>query len=74
MRAVAAPRSTGFTPEERAAMKERAQELKAVAGAKKGDGERDVFAKIAEMPGPDRAMEERIHAIVQASAPASQVA
>jgi uncharacterized protein YdhG (YjbR/CyaY superfamily) len=64
----------GFTDEERAAMKARAQELKAEArggkGAKKVDGERDVLAKIAEMPKPDRAMAERLHAIVKASAPA----
>ena len=56
--------SKGFTDEERAAMKERAQELKATAG------ESDVLAKIAEMPEPDRAMAERLHAIVKASAPA----
>jgi uncharacterized protein YdhG (YjbR/CyaY superfamily) len=65
--------SPGFTDEERAAMKQRAQELKADARrgprAKKADGERDVLAKIAEMPQPDRAMAERIHAIVKASAP-----
>jgi uncharacterized protein YdhG (YjbR/CyaY superfamily) len=65
--------SKGFTDEERAAMRERAQELKADArrGAKKrkADGEGDVLAKIAEMPGPDRAMAERVHAIVKASAP-----
>ena len=64
----------GFTAEERAAMRERAQELKAAArrgsGAGKGDGEGDVLAKIAEMPEPDRAMAERIHAIVKAAAPA----
>src|SRR6186713_895836 len=64
----------GFTDEERAAMKERAQELKAEARrgprAKKADGEADVLAKIAEMPEPDRAMAERLHAIVKASAPA----
>lgn len=60
----------GFSAEERAAMKERAQELK--AGAKKAgkaDGESDVLAKIAELPGPDRAMAERIHAIVTEAAP-----
>ena len=53
-------------------MKERAQELKAEARADRdrADGESDVLAKIAEMPGPDRAMAERIHAIVTASAPA----
>ena len=62
----------GFTPEERAAMKERARELKAEARANKSraDGESDVLAKIAEMPGPDRAMAKRLHAIVKASAPA----
>src|SRR6476659_116848 len=60
--------SAGFTPEERAAMRERAQELK--AAARKADGESDVLAKIAEMPEPDRAMAERLHAIVKASAPA----
>lgn len=65
--------SRGFTEEERAAMKERAQELKADArrgsGAKKADGESDVLAKIAEMSEPDRAMAERLHAIIKASAP-----
>ncbi|MGZ8694123.1 MAG: iron chaperone [Gaiellaceae bacterium] len=62
----------GFTPEEQAAMKERARELKAEARANKSraDGESDVLAKIAEMPGPDRAKAERIHAIVKESAPA----
>jgi uncharacterized protein YdhG (YjbR/CyaY superfamily) len=62
----------GFTDEERAAMKERAKELKAEARANKSkaDGERDVLAKIAEMPEPDRAMAERVHTIVKASAPA----
>ena len=64
----------GLTDEERAAMKERTQELKAEARrgrrADKGDGERDVLAKIAEMPEPDRAMAERLHEIVKASAPA----
>jgi uncharacterized protein YdhG (YjbR/CyaY superfamily) len=59
--------SKGFTVEERAAMKERAQELK--AEARKADGETALLAKIAEMPGPDRAMAERLHAIVKASAP-----
>ena len=66
--------SEGFTDEERAAMKERAKELKAEGRrgprADKADGERDVLAKIAEMPEGDRAMAERIHAIVKASAPA----
>jgi hypothetical protein len=61
----------GFSDEERAAMRERAQELKAEAHANrdKADGERDVLAKIAEMPEPDRAMAERLHAIIKASAP-----
>ena len=65
-------KSKGFTDEERAAMKERAQELKAEARASKNraDGESDLLAKIAEMPGPDRAMAKRLHAIITASAPA----
>jgi hypothetical protein len=58
----------GFTAEERAAMKERSKELRA-ARSGKGDGESDVLAKIAEMPDSDRAMGERIHAIVKAAAP-----
>src|SRR5918995_1858723 len=66
-------KSKGFTDEDRAATKERAQELKTDArrGAKKdkADGEGDVLAKIAEMPKPDRAMAKRLHAIVKASAP-----
>ena len=61
-------RSKGFTDEERAAMKERAQELKAEAA--KADGESAVLAKIAEMQGSDRAMAKRLHAIIKASAPA----
>jgi uncharacterized protein YdhG (YjbR/CyaY superfamily) len=69
-----APRnaSKGFTAEERAAMKERARELKAEARANKdrAAGESALLAKIAEMPGPDRAMAERVHAIVKESAPA----
>jgi uncharacterized protein YdhG (YjbR/CyaY superfamily) len=60
-------KSKGFTAEERAAMKERAQELK--AEARKADGEKALLAKIAEMPEPDRALAERVHAIVKASAP-----
>jgi len=60
--------SNGFTDEERAAMKERAQELKAAAD--KADGESALLAKIAEMPGPDRALAKRLHAIVKANAPA----
>jgi uncharacterized protein YdhG (YjbR/CyaY superfamily) len=63
----------GFTDEERAAMKERAQELKTTArrGSRggKADAESDVLAKIAEMPESDRTMAERIHAIIKASAP-----
>jgi uncharacterized protein YdhG (YjbR/CyaY superfamily) len=61
----------GFTDEERAAMKERAKEVKAEARASKtkADGERDVLAKIAEMQEPDRAIAERLHAIVTDSAP-----
>ena len=61
-------KSKGFTADERAAMKERAQELK--AEARKADGESALLAKVAEMPEPDRAMAERLHAIVKASAPA----
>jgi len=60
-------KSKGFTAEERAAMKERARELKAAAN--KEEAERDVLAKIAEMPNADRVMAERIHAIVKTSAP-----
>ncbi len=65
-------KSKGFTDEERAAMKERSQELKAVARANKdkADGESAVLAKIAEMREPDRAMSKRLHAIIKASAPA----
>ena len=62
------PKSKGFTPEERAAMKERAQELKAAKS--RADGESDVLAKIAEMPKADRALATRIHAIVTETAPA----
>jgi uncharacterized protein YdhG (YjbR/CyaY superfamily) len=62
----------GFADEERAAMKERAQELKAAGRrgprAGKADGESDLLAKIAEMPEPDRAMAERLHAIIKATA------
>ena len=65
-------KSKGFTDEERAAMKNRAQELKAEARANKNkaEGESDVLAKIAEMSEPDRAMGKRLHAIIKASAPA----
>jgi uncharacterized protein YdhG (YjbR/CyaY superfamily) len=60
-----AQKSKGFTAAEKAAMRERAKELKAGTG----DGEKDVLAKIAEMPKADRAIAKRIHAIVKASAP-----
>jgi uncharacterized protein YdhG (YjbR/CyaY superfamily) len=60
-------KSNGFTAEERAAMKERARELK--AEAERADGEKALLAKIAEMPKSDRAMAKRVHAIVKASAP-----
>ena len=69
-------KSRGFTDEERAAMKERAEELKANAGRgrrgkkDKADGEADVLAKIAAMQEADRAMATRLHAIIKASAPA----
>jgi uncharacterized protein YdhG (YjbR/CyaY superfamily) len=62
----AGKKAKGFTSEERAAMKERAQELK----ESKANGESAVLAKIAEMPEPDRAMAKRLHVIIQASAPA----
>ncbi len=62
-----AKKSPGFTAEERAAMRERAQELK--AEARKADGEKALLAKVAEMPKPDRVMAERLHAIVKANAP-----
>lgn len=63
--------SKGFTAEERAAMKERAKELKAEQRSKKdrASGERDLQSKMAEMPESDRAMAERIHAIVTENAP-----
>ncbi len=61
--------SEGFTDEERAAMRERAKEVKARPGAGKADGESEVLAKIAEMQAPDRAMAERLHAIIKAGAP-----
>jgi uncharacterized protein YdhG (YjbR/CyaY superfamily) len=66
-----ANKSEGFTAEERAAMKERAKELKAEERATKNRaaGESAVLAKIAEMEGQDRAMAERLHEIVKASAP-----
>jgi len=61
-------RFKGFTDEERAAMKDRVQEMKAAAD--KADGESAVLAKIAELPGPDRALGKRLHAIIRANAPA----
>jgi uncharacterized protein YdhG (YjbR/CyaY superfamily) len=68
---MSAKKSEGFTAEERAAMKERAKELKAEERANKNRaaGESAVLAKIAEMEGSDRTMAERLHAIVKASAP-----
>ena len=65
-------KDTGFTDEERAAMKERAKELKAEARANKdkAEGESDLLAKIAEMPEPERLMAMRIHEIIKANAPA----
>jgi uncharacterized protein YdhG (YjbR/CyaY superfamily) len=65
-------KSQGFTDEEKAAMKARAQELKAEARANKNkaEGESAVLAAIAEMPEPERAMGERLHAVIKASAPA----
>jgi uncharacterized protein YdhG (YjbR/CyaY superfamily) len=62
------PKGEGFTSEERAAMKARAQELKAEKN--KADGEKELLAKVAAMREPDRAMAMRLHAIVKASAPA----
>jgi uncharacterized protein YdhG (YjbR/CyaY superfamily) len=64
-------KSKGFTADEKAAMRERARELKAESRASAGraEGERDLLAKIAEMPASDRAMATRIHAIIKASAP-----
>src|SRR4051812_17050656 len=62
-------KSEGFTDEERAAMRERVHELKARPGAGKGDEESAVLAKLAEMSAPDRAMGERLHAIIKGSAP-----
>jgi uncharacterized protein YdhG (YjbR/CyaY superfamily) len=64
-------KSKGFTDEEKAAMKERAKELKAEASAnkKKEEGEKDLLEKIAEMTEPDRTMAERLHAIITTNAP-----
>src|SRR3981189_3040778 len=61
-------RYDGFTEEERDAMKDRVQEMK--AAGRKADGESEVLAKIAEMPESDRAMAKRLHAVIKASAPA----
>ncbi len=67
----AGTKSSGFSDAEKAAMKERARELKAEARADRdrAAGEKDLLAKIAEMPEADRVMAERLHAIVTASAP-----
>lgn len=64
-------KSQGFTKAEKAAMKERAKELKAEerANRKREEGENDLLEKIAEMPEPDRGMAQRIHEIVSANAP-----
>ncbi len=59
--------SKGFTPEERAAMKERAKELKAASN--RAEGEKALLAAVAKMPEPDRAMGERLHALITANAP-----
>ena len=69
--AVINQKSKGFTDEERAAMKERAKELKAEARANKNktEGESDVLARIAELPEPERVMATRLHEIITASAP-----
>lgn len=64
----AAKKSAGFSAEEKAAMKERARELK--AEAQKADGEATLLAKVAEMKGSDRAMAEKLHAIVKKNGPA----
>lgn len=65
-----ASKRKGFTDEERAAMQERARELKSEGRGTSADGEADLLAKIAQMPEPDRAIAKRLHAIIQASAPA----
>ena len=71
MAATKSPKKETFTAEERAAMKERAKELKAEARMNKdrSEGERALLANVAEMPKSDRAMGERIHAIVTDNAP-----
>ena len=65
-------KSTGFTADERAAMKERVKEMKSEArrGSGAADGESEVSAKIAEMPEPDRSIAKRLHALIKAKAPA----
>ena len=70
--AVSVKKSKGFTDEEKAAMKARAQELKAEARAnqEKADGESAVLAAIAAMKEPDRAMAKRLHGLIKSSAPA----
>lgn len=71
-RSATASRSSGFTADEKLAMKERVKELKAASRRGKDDkeeGERDVLAKIAEMPEPDRSMARRIHDLIKSSAP-----
>ena len=65
----ATEKSQRFSDEEQAAMKERARELKGGARGSKEDGEGEVLAKIAEMQGADRAMAERLHALIRATAP-----
>jgi uncharacterized protein YdhG (YjbR/CyaY superfamily) len=67
--AKSAGKKDGFTAEERAAMKERARELKSGGARGRADGEGALLEKIAEMPEPDRSMAERLHAIITASAP-----
>ena len=71
-KAAAKRSASGFTAEEKAAMREYAQELKAASrpGRKAADGEADLLARVAAMPEPDRVMATRIHAIVRASASA----
>jgi uncharacterized protein YdhG (YjbR/CyaY superfamily) len=64
---MAKSKESGFTAEEKAAMKERARELKAAAAGK--DGEAALLEKVAEMPEPDRSLAERVHAVVKAAAP-----
>lgn len=61
-------KSAGFTAEERAAMKERARELKATQRG--ADGEKDILAAIAKMPEPDRTLSERLHKLIRSAAPA----